>query len=175
VVVGKKGEENMGIPGNSRFPQRARYRLTVLFLLLLASLAILAHTGCGGDDGRVSVDPAFQAAQTELQACLEPGPAGEAARDAFSHKYQVPRERLEPFGAANMDIHEAGVIACKIEVEFLAGALAWRIFSEIDHWTLTRDCGTVDDYCIEHARVCNHWQWYKGCLEPKFGSRCFWH
>jgi hypothetical protein len=120
------------------------------------------------------VHPDFHTMQTDLKACAQPGSLGETARIDFSRKYNLPLSKLDPFGVPNMSPGDWGKAACIFELEWLPGAIVWRIRADMDGWKY-RDCGSVDDYCYRHAYACNHWQWYQGCLESKLGSFCFNH
>ncbi len=115
-------------------------------------------------------DAAFRTMQADLQACMQPGPLGEAARIAFSEKYNVPLSEVEKLVGDN----SAPIwhILCEIELA-TPGVIVWRIRADLDGWNYTCGQQDVGEYCYRYSDVCNHWIWAKGCLESKTGHDCF--
>ncbi len=116
-------------------------------------------------------DLAFRTMQADLQACMQPGPLGEAARIAFSEKYNVPLSEVERLVGDNSS--PFWHIACEIELATIPGVIIWRIRADQDHWNYTCGQQDVGEYCYRYSDVCNHLIWAKGCLESKEGPQCF--
>jgi hypothetical protein len=122
--------------------------------------------------------PDFHTMQADLEACMQPGPPGESARIAFSKKYNVPLDKLEPLGASNwINLYQ---LACMGEQITIVGGMVWNAFAHTDGWIFRGffdkgdSCGTEYDYCVAYKEKCGA-GWSQGCLESKIGSRCFRH
>jgi hypothetical protein len=159
---------------NGNFRKNLFNSVSVPCLLLLVLMLFVVHPGTAEGSGD-PYDPAFLSMQSDLRACIQPGPAAVPARIAFAKKYKASMGRLEQLAAAGANSTPWCHLVCETEIEFVIGAVVWRIRADQDRWNFTCGREDIEEYCARQCTLFNHWNWHKGEMPAKDNRDCYDH
>jgi hypothetical protein len=157
--------------GNRKFEAKTLFTMVLSGLLLLAfmvSFPVFARAASDSDG-----DAKVQAMRSDLMACMQPGAAGQKAREAFAKKYTVPVSKLNqnvpdrpPASNGGWDRTTSNWV-CGAEYLTGVGAAIWQSRKCTDKYN-----GGADPYCIDYSMACDHYKWRGGCLQEKQPGCC---
>lgn len=146
-------------------------------IVFLAALIVIFLSGSGAfaDDSQIL------SMQADIYACLQPGPAGEAARLAFAQKYNVPLSKIEelvrkgpgqpPAGNGGWDERTAAFI-CGLECSVHIGVLVWGDRANSVKYKFHQGMERSLTYCIDYSKYCPHFDWSPPCLPIHWPGCC---
>ena len=155
-----------------------RHEFHSIYSLMMTLFIILAACSGSSDDPQISKDAQIQAMQSEIFACMQQGPSGADARLAFSQKYNAPLNQVEeiiangpgqPPGTNGGWDEKTALVICALEWSTGIGALIWQDRAEQDKYKRYSGLFVAENYCVDYSKVCDHYNWQKGCL-----SRTVW-
>ena len=155
----------------------AYFRL--LFVLTFAT-ALFSFNGIALAAGDPSGDAKLRAMQAEIEACQQPGVAGEAARQAYSKKYNIPISELLNLLNSRKDSLKWQIV-CTMEtsstvtsVVGFTGAIIWTNRGKAINYTCTHsNAGYASSFCLDYSDVCPHYAYDSDCAKQKIRSKCF--
>lgn len=160
--------------GNRCFQKSMSCTVIIPCLFLLVSMLSVVHPGEAEGSGDPH-DPAFLSMQSELRACIQPGPAAVPARIAFAKKYKTSVGRLEQLASTGANSTPWCHLVCEAEIEFVIGAFVWRIRADMDRWNYTCGREDIEEYCARQCTMFNHWDWHKGEMPARDSWNCYYH
>ena len=152
----------MNTTGNRKFGVRMFTAHMPVVLLLAVTLLFPTFASATGDP---SGDAKINNMKSDIQACLQKGPAGKTARELFAKKYNVSLQELNKQLAKNSNGNSWDVI-CAVEHVATLGIL-WGERAKLDKYH-----GGNNPYCLDYSKYCDHYNWRQGCLKEKMPSCC---
>lgn len=147
-------------------------------LLVFAFVTVLfSLNGIAMASGDPSGDAKLQEMQAEIEACQQPGVAGEAARQAYSRKHNISISELTNILNSKKDSIKWQII-CELEVRYsAAGAIGDVIWSNrgkaLNFTCANTNAGYALSFCVNYSDVCPHYVYDSDCAKQKIRSKCF--
>jgi hypothetical protein len=158
--------------GNGTFHTKVFLHVVLPGFFLLALMVFFpTFVGAAGDS---EGDAKLQAMKMDIMACMQPGVAGQAARAAFSKKYNVPLSNVNentpnhPPASNGAWDYDTAKFVCTLEYLAFVGTVVWGAYQISD------GCygNNSYHYCISYSQYCDHYDWHKSCLSEKCPSCC---
>jgi len=142
-------------------------------LLFVLAICIPGFAVAAGDAAN---DAKLQAMKSDLMAYMQTGAAGQAAKVAFSKKYNVSLSKLNekvldrpPASDGGWDVQTADIV-CGLEMYTGIGWAVWESRSTTDN--CKKHSGRAESYCIAYSTYCDHYAWTTGYLKEKCPDCC---
>jgi hypothetical protein len=148
-----------------------------LFLFVFAT-ALFSLNGIAMAAGDPSGDGKLREMQAEIEACQQPGVAGEAARQAYSRKYNISMSELLTILNSRKDSLKWQIV-CELETgNFTAGSVIGEIVwskrgKAIDYTCTHTSASYANSFCVDYSDVCPHYVYDSDCAKQKIRSKCF--
>jgi len=136
--------------------------LRVLIAWMLLMIVAVSPQAIRADSG----DSQLRAMESDIKACMQSGVAGQAARIAFSQKYNVPLSKVNEIVSGHSQSNDATMaeVLCLLEKITLIGLQVWSDRAKQDVWFFSGGCKSGADYCTTYSLHCSHYNWDKDCL-----------
>lgn len=149
-----------------------------LFLFAFAT-ALFSLNGIAMAAGDPSGDAKLWEMQAEIEACQQPGVAGDAARQAYSKKYNIPISELLKLLNSRKDSLKWEIV-CELETNRIitsAGVIGGPIWANRGkainyNCTYTHTIYAMS-FCLDYSNVCPHYVYDSDCAKQKIRSKCF--
>lgn len=150
-----------------------------LLLLIAFATALFSLNGVAMASGDPSGDAKLMGMQAEIDACQQPGVAGEAARQAYSRKYNIPVSVLSNFLNTRKDSLKWQFV-CEMETNSIfssAGVIGEIIWSNrgkgINYTCTYANSSYAMSFCLEYSEACPHYVYDSDCAKRKIRAKCF--
>jgi hypothetical protein len=164
--------------GSMKGSDKRQFRIRELLKVVTPGLVILAlvlslpaFARAAGDTGG---DAKIQSMRSDIDACMQPGTAGQKAREAFAKKYNVPLGKISekvpdrpPAGNGGWDSGTAQFV-CLLEEVTGVGAIVWGQRRKLDKYIGDSELS----YCWSYSMACDHYHWRQGCLKEHNKDCC---
>lgn len=149
--------------------------------LILFALAMLLFSlnGVAMASGDPSGDAKLGEMQAEIEACQQPGVAGEVARQAYSRKHSIPLSVLSSFFNTRKDSLKWQLV-CDMETNSIfssAGVIGEIIWSNrgkgINYTCTYANSSYAMSFCLEYSEACPHYVYDSDCAKRKIRAKCF--
>ncbi len=150
-----------------------------LFVFAFATV-LFSLNGIAMAAGDPSGDAKLMEMQAEIEACQQPGVAGEAARQAYSRKYNISISELLNILNSRKDSLKWQIV-CTMEtnstvtsVAGFTGAIIWTNRGKAINYTCTDTYASYAlSFCVNYSDVCPHYVYDSDCAKQKIRSKCF--
>ena len=148
-------------------------------ILFAFAAALFSLNGIAMAAGDPSGDAKLREMQAEIEACQQPGVAGEAARQAYSRKYNIPMSALSNLLNSHKDSLKWEIV-CELETDRMLttagviGAAVWSNRGKAINFTCTyTNASYAMSFCLDYSNVCPHYVYDSDCAKQKMRAKCF--